>query len=109
MSDSLTKKGWLRVLLSIPAFFFFTFIFSALGIGVSALFSGIGVMDFSLADLETFDNLPAMTIIQYFDMAGIFLLLWIFMKYVDKEPFKNMGFEIKGKRNDIILGITLGF
>ncbi len=30
------------------------------------------------------------------------------MKYVDKEPFKNMGFEIKGKRNDIILGTTLG-
>ena len=30
------------------------------------------------------------------------------MKYVDKEPFMNMGFEIKGKRNDIILGMTLG-
>ena len=49
-----------------------------------------------------------MTIIQYFDLAGIFFLLWIFMKYVDNEPFKNMGFEIKGKRNDIILGTTLG-
>jgi membrane protease YdiL (CAAX protease family) len=30
------------------------------------------------------------------------------MKYIDKEPFMNMGFEIKGKRNDIILGMTLG-
>ena len=108
MSDSLTKKGSLRVLLSIPAFFFFTLIFSALGIGVSALFSGIGVMDFSIEDLDSFDNLPAMTIIQYFNMAGTFILLWILMKFIDKEPFKNLGFEIKARRNDIILGMTLG-
>ena len=108
MSKSLIEKGWFRTVIIIPAFLFFATIFQVMGIGVSALFSKLGIIDFSLADLDTFDNLPAMTIIHYFDMAGIFLLLWIFMKYVDKEPFKNMGFEIKGKRNDIILGITLG-
>ncbi len=108
MSKSLIGKGWFRTVIIIPAFFFFATIFQVMGIVVSALFSKLGIIDFSLADLDTFDNLPAMTIIQYFDMAGIFLLLWIFMKYVDKEPFKKMGFEIKGKRNDIILGITLG-
>ena len=108
MSKSLIEKGWFRTVIIIPVFFLFATIFQVMGIGVSALFSKLGIIDFSLADLDTFDNLPAMTIIQYFDMAGIFLLLWIFMKYVDKEPFKKMGFEIKGKRNDIILGITLG-
>ena len=108
MSKSLIENGWFRTIIIIPAFFFFATIFQLLGIGVSALFSKLGIIDFSLADLETLDNLPAITIIQYFDLAGIFLLLWIFMKYVDKEPFKNMGFEIKGKRNDIILGTTLG-
>ena len=96
MSKSLIEKGWFRTVIIIPAFFFFATIFQVMGIGVSALFSKLGIIDFSLADLDTFDNLPAMTIIQYFDMAGIFLLLWVFMKYVDKEPFKNMGFEIKG-------------
>lgn len=108
MSRSLIENGWFRTIIIIPAFFFFGTIFQLLGIGVSALFSKLGIIDFSLADLETLDNLPAMTIIQYFDLTGIFLLLWIFMKYVDKEPFKNMGFEIKGKGNDIILGTTLG-
>ncbi len=108
MSKSLIENGWFRTIIIIPAFFFFGTIFQLLWIGVSALFSKLGIIDFSLADLETLDNLPAMTIIQYFDLTGIFLLLWIFMKYVDKEPFKNMGFEIKGKRNDIILGTTLG-
>jgi len=108
MSKSLIEKGWFRTIIIIPAFFLFSGIFQLFGVVVSVLFSKLGIIDFSLADLETLDNLPAITIIQYFDLAGIFLLLWIFIKYVDKEPFKNMGFEIKGKRNDIILGTTLG-
>ena len=108
MSKSLIEKGWFRTIIIIPAFFLFAGIFQLFGVVVSVLFSKLGIIDFSLADLENLDNIPAMTIIQYFDLAGIFLLLWIFIKYVDKEPFKNMGFEIKGKRNDIILGTTLG-
>ncbi len=108
MSQSIIKKGWFRVVIIIPAFFFFAVIFQLLGVGASAFLSGLGLFDFSIQDLDSFSNLPAMTIIQYFDLIGIFTLLWLFMKYVDKEPFINMGFEIKGKRNDIILGMTLG-
>ncbi|MBL6591568.1 MAG: CPBP family intramembrane metalloprotease [Flavobacteriaceae bacterium] len=108
MSQSIIKKGWFRVVIVIPAFFFFAVIFQLLGVGASTLLSGLGFFDFSIQDLDSFSNLPAMTIIQYFDLIGIFILLWLFMKYVDKEPFMNMGFEIKGKRNDIILGMTIG-
>ena len=108
MSQSIIKKGWFRVVIVIPAFFFFAVIFQLLGVVASTLLSGLGFFDFSIQDLDSFSNLPAMTIIQYFDLMGIFILLWLFMKYVDKEPFMNMGFEIKGKRNDIILGMTLG-
>ena len=108
MSQSIIEKGWFRVVIIIPAFFFFAVIFQLLGVGASAFLSGLGFFDFSIQDLDSFSNLPAMTIIQYFDLIGIFILLWLFMKYVDKEPFMNMGFEIKGKRNDIILGMTLG-
>jgi membrane protease YdiL (CAAX protease family) len=108
VSQSIIKKGWFRVVIIIPAFFFFAVIFQLLGVGASAFLSGLGLFDFSIQDLDSFSNLPAMTIIQYFDLIGIFILLWLFMKYIDKEPFMNMGFEIKGKRNDIILGMTLG-
>ena len=108
MSQSIIEKGWFRVVIIIPAFFFFAVIFQLLGVGASAFLSGLGFFDFSIQDLDSFSNLPAMTIIQYFDLIGIFILLWLFMKYVDKESFMNMGFEIKGKRNDIILGMTLG-
>jgi membrane protease YdiL (CAAX protease family) len=108
VSQSIIKKGWFRVVIIIPAFFFFAVIFQLLGVGASAFLSGLGLFDFSIQDLDSFSNLPAMTIIQYFDLIGIFVLLWLFMKYIDKEPFMNMGFEIKGKRNDIILGMTLG-
>ena len=54
------------------------------------------------------DFLVADTIIQYFDLVGVLLLLWIFMTFVDKEPFIKLGFSLKGKVNDIILGMTLG-
>ena len=81
MSKSLIEKGWFRTIIIIPAFFLFAGIFQLFGVVVSVLFSKLGIIDFSLADLETLENLPAMIIIQYFDLAGIFLLLWIFMKY----------------------------
>ena len=108
-STKISNKGWFRVFIVIPAFFIFTVVFQVLALGISFFLSGTGLIEeFTLDQLDSFDNLPVMTIIQYVDMVGIFLLLWIFMKFIDKEPFMNMGFSIKGKRNDIILGMTLG-
>ena len=108
-STKISNKGWFRVFIVIPAFFIFTIVFQVLALGISFFLSGAGLIEeFTLDQLDSFDNLPVMTIIQYVDMVGIFLLLWIFMKFIDKEPFMNMGFSIKGKRNDIILGMTLG-
>ena len=108
-STKISNKGWFRVFIVIPAFFIFTIVFQVFALGISFFLSGAGLIEeFTLDQLDSFDNLPVMTIIQYVDMVGIFLLLWIFMKFIDKEPFMNMGFSIKGKRNDIILGMTLG-
>ena len=108
-STKISNKGWFRVFIVIPAFFIFTIVFQVLALGISFFLSGAGLIEeFTLDQLDSFDNLPVMTIIQYVDMVGIFLLLWIFMKFIDKEPFMNMGFSVKGKRNDIILGMTLG-
>ena len=71
-----------------------------------------GIIDFDFdkyLEIEDMrDFLVADTIIQYFDLIGVLLLLWILMRFVDKEPFINLGFSLKGKVNDIILGMTLG-
>ncbi len=44
----------------------------------------------------------------FFGLLGVFFLLWLFMKYVDKEKFINLGFHIKNRSNDILYGSALG-
>ena len=106
-------KGWLSAILSIIPFFIFMGFFQAIGLGVSSALGHAGIIEFNFdsylqAEDAMRDYLAADTIIQYFDLIGIFLLLWILMRFVDKEPFIKLGFSIKGKTNDIILGMTLG-
>ena len=106
-------KGWLSAILSIIPFFIFMVFFQAIGLGVSSALGQAGIIEFNFdsyleAEDAMRDYLAADTIIQYFDLIGIFLLLWILMRFVDKEPFIKLGFSVKGKTNDIILGMTLG-
>ena len=113
MKKVTNHKGWLTAILSIIPFFIFSAIFQGLGFVFTSLLGSRGVIDF---DFDKYiesegglkDYLAADTIIRYFDLIGIFLLLWILMKFVDKEPFVKLGFSLKGKANDIILGMSLG-
>lgn len=41
-------------------------------------------------------------------LLGTFLLIWLFMKNVDKEKFVNLGFHTKNRLNDFITGIIIG-
>ena len=112
MKKVTNHKGWLTAILSIIPFFIFVSFFQGLGAGLSSVLGERGIIDFDFdkyLEIEHMrDFLVADTIIQYFDLVGVLLLLWIFMTFVDKEPFIKLGFSLKGKVNDIILGITLG-
>ena len=80
----------------------FAILFQVIGLGFTSALGEYGIIEF---DIDTYleiedvmrDYLAADTIIQYFDLIGIFVLLWILMKFVNKEPFINLGFSIKGK------------
>ena len=112
MKKVTNHKGWLTAILSIIPFFLFVSFFQGFGVGLSTVLGERGVIDFDfdkyleIEDMKDF--LVADTIIQYFDLIGVLLLLWILMRFVDKEPFIKLGFSLKGKINDIILGMTLG-
>ena len=112
MKKVTNHKGWLTAILSIIPFFIFVSFFQGIGVGLSAVLGERGVIDFDFdkyLEIEDMrDFLVADTIIQYFDLIGVLLLLWILMRFVDKEPFIKLGFSLKGKINDIILGMTLG-
>ena len=47
-------------------------------------------------------------ITSFFDLIGNFLLLGILIKFIDNEPFINLGFNIKNRLNDVLFGIILG-
>ena len=112
MKKVTNHKGWLTAILSIIPFFIFVSFFQGFGVGFSSASAERGIIDFDfdkyleIEDMKDF--LVADTIIQYFDLIGVLLLLWILMRFVDKEPFIKLGFSLKGKINDIILGMTLG-
>ena len=112
MKKVTNHKGWLTAILSIIPFFIFVSFFQGFGVGLSSLLGERGIIDFDFdkyLEIEDMrDFLVADTIIQYFDLIGVLLLLWILMRFVDKEPFIKLGFSLKGKINDIILGMTLG-
>ena len=107
MKKVTNHKGWVTAIFSIIPFFIFTAIFQAIGLGISSALGDRGIINFNFDKyLELEDGLRnylvADTIIQYLDLIGIFFLLWILMKFIDKEPFINLGFSIKGKANDIM-------
>ena len=112
MKKVTNHKGWLTAILSIIPFFIFVSFFQGFGVGFSSASAERGIIDFDFdkyLEIEDMrDFLVADTIIQYFDLIGVLLLLWILMRFVDKEPFIKLGFSLKGKINDIILGMTLG-
>ena len=112
MKKVINHKGWLTAILSIIPFFIFVSFFQGFGVGLSNVLGKRGIIDFDFdkyLEIEDMrDFLVADTIIQYFDLIGVLLLLWILMRFVDKEPFINLGFSLKGKVNDIMLGMTLG-
>jgi membrane protease YdiL (CAAX protease family) len=88
-----------RVLLFIISYFFIAGFFQVIG----SLVIGADISDLDAVFTDT-ESL----IVGAFGMFGVFVLLSIFMKYVDKEPFINLGFSVKGRAMDIATGLVVG-
>ena len=93
-------KGWLRALLIILPFFIIVGIFQIFGL----LIAGV---DYTNPESE--QTSTQQLIISFFNLAGTFLLLWVFMKFLDKEPLVDLGFQYKNRLIDVIVGILIGF
>lgn len=90
-------EGWSRVLMFIIPYIFVIGAFQLVGTIISG------------ADLEQNKYTAYQdVIISIFDCIGTFLLLYVFMKYVDKEKFIKLGFHTKNKLKDFTIGNLLG-
>ena len=88
-----------RVFLFIISYFIIVGIFQYIG----SLIAGV---DFT--NLEYEQNSTEQLIISVFDLAGTFLIIWLFMKFVDKEDFIELGFQTKNRLKEFITGIIIG-
>ncbi|NCT10535.1 MAG: CPBP family intramembrane metalloprotease [Flavobacteriia bacterium] len=92
-------KGYNRVIILIVAYFSFIGVFQLVGLVAS------GVRNESdLYLLATKQHL----IVGIANLIGHLLLLWFFMKVIDKEPFVNIGLHFKNRIFDLISGILIG-
>ena len=93
------NRGWIRILLILIPYIIIFSLFQVLGMYLA----GKNLTDLSIPDT------PFQTFIgSLFGMFGTLLVLWFFMKYVDKEKFVNLGLHIKNRKKDFIVGIGLG-
>ncbi|MEB8346807.1 CPBP family intramembrane metalloprotease [Flavobacteriaceae bacterium KMM 6898] len=93
------NQGWQRVLLIILPFI----LISGLSQLIGGLISGVDFSDPNV-NKTSIQNL----VVNFFNMLGILLVLWVFMKFVDKEIFLNLGFHTKNRLLEFIVGIGIG-
>ncbi len=92
-------RGWQRVLLIVLPYLLIITLFGYFG----ALLLGV-----DLRSGEVQFTSEQKMILQFIQLLGTFLLLWFFMKYLDKERFVQLGFQTKNKLNEFIVGIGIG-
>ena len=92
-------RGWQRVLLIILPFTFIGGIFNIIG----SLIAGV-----DLNNIDFQNTSEQKVIITFFTLLGTLLVIWAFMKYVDKEKFIKLGFQTKNRLNEFITGIIIG-
>jgi len=93
-------RGWSRIFLIILPYIFIVVIFQLIGGAITGV-------DFTNPKIDT-TTIQKLTI-SLFDLLGTFLVLWIFMKFVDKEKFVHLGFQTRNRFNEFILGIGICF
>ena len=93
-------SGWSRILLFVFPYLLIAGIFQLLGLAVAG-----NSIDDPLSSISSKEHL----ISSFFDLLGTFLVLWIFMRFIDKEKFVQLGFHIKGRLADFGTGTLVGF
>ena len=100
MKKITNHNGWIKALLS----FFLIFIPQILGTAVLLIFQyDLSKISSARIDLNT------MIVLEYSMIIFMAILLWLFMKFIDKQPLVQIGLQTKGRLKEFNYGILLGF
>ncbi|WP_423820318.1 type II CAAX endopeptidase family protein [Salinimicrobium sp. TIG7-5_MAKvit] len=92
--------GWARILLFLFPYLLIVGVFQFIGLAVAG-----NSIDDPLWSISSQQHL----ISSFFDLLGTFMVLWIFMKDIDKEKFVQLGLQTKGRLADFGTGTLVGF
>ena len=96
----ISHRGWLKSFLVFPLIFVPQILATLLLI----------LLDFDLSSLATGKiDLKTMIVLEYIMLIVMIIMLYFFMKYIDKENFLNIGLDLKGRFKELNFGIFLGF
>ncbi len=100
-TDTIRKpiKGWVRILILILPYIFIVGIFEVIGSYAAG---------YSFFDIPDAQSLRDLNILQFFNLTGTFVVLFLMMRFIDREPFINLGFHTKSRTPDILIGTLLG-
>jgi hypothetical protein len=93
------NRGWQRILLIILPYIFIVGIFQYIGALIAKA---------DLVDANSQKTSEQHIIMSFFALLGTFLVIWLFMKYLDKEHFMKVGFDTKNRLNEFLIGIGIG-
>ena len=106
------KRGWLRSILFLITANVVSGITTAIG-----LFVIIKLFNYEF-DLSLIFEEPntlmeylgpfSMNVIAFSQFIGMFFILWIFRKYIDKKSIVSLGLQFKQFKHDFILGLLFG-
>jgi len=95
----INHRGWLKSLLFIPLL-----VFSQI-FGVLVLL----LLGYDLTEISSnVMNESVMIIIEYSGLFIVIIMIWLFMKFIDKQPLIEIGFQTKGRLKEINYGILFG-
>ena len=92
-------SGWLKSLLFVPLI-----LISQIIAVIIMSASGFDMSSFGTAKID----LELMIILEYTMTFFMIIMLWAFMKYIDKEPLINIGLQVKGRLKDFNFGLLIG-
>lgn len=99
MIKKIKNWDWLRFLALIIPYLVIVGVFQVIGFAIAGV---------SFDEVDIVKTTSQHTIITFFILLGTLLTLFIFMKWVDKEPFVKLGLSLKNRLPDFFYGIFAG-
>ncbi len=99
MKKVTNHTGWIKSLLS----FFLLFVPQIFG-GIFLLLLGFDLSKMSNGNID----LNMMITLEYSMIFTMGIMLWLFMRFIDKQPLIEIGFQTKGRLREFNFGLIMG-